>query len=111
MTIVAVRARIKCYVLRFVLLVHQGVDDSTFAHLGLSDKDKSHLSVYCAVQKFKIELEDQGLGIVRACADVIGAALQSASVLPRLAATFKDAESLAGLTLKLKKRIFLLADD
>ena len=53
--------------------------------------------------KFKIEVEDQGLGTMRACADDIGAALQSASVLPRLAATFKDAESLAGLTLKLKK--------
>ena len=47
------------------------------------------------------------MGIIRACADDIGAALRSADVLPRLAATFKDAENLAGLTLKMKKTNFI----
>jgi hypothetical protein len=59
------------------------------------------------LSKFKQEIEDRGLGIIRACADDIGAALRSVTVLPKIAETFKNAEVLAGLTLNLKKTNFL----
>ena len=57
--------------------------------------------------KFKMLIEDRGLGHVRACADDIGAAIKSLHVLPLLASIFKDAEDYAGLKLKLKKTNFV----
>jgi hypothetical protein len=53
--------------------------------------------------KFKLCIEDQGLGFIRACADDIGAVLRSAHSLTALASIFDEAEALSGLKLKMKK--------
>ena len=53
------------------------------------------------------QIEVQGLGINRACADDVGAAIRSAETLPVLASIFQEAEDLAGLSLNLKKTYFV----
>lgn len=65
------------------------------------------IAIDAFLRKFYCTIEEKGLGCIRACADDIGAALKSITVLPLLATVFQEAEMIAGLTLKIKKTVFV----
>jgi len=57
---------------------------------------------------FKLHIEDRGLGIVRACADDVGATLGALHFLPIFQNGFDKFKNISGLTLKPKKCILIL---
>jgi len=57
---------------------------------------------------FKTKIEDQGLGMVRACADDVGATLGALLLLPIFHDGFSRFKRISGLTLKPKKCVLIL---
>ena len=60
------------------------------------------------LEKFGNTIDNLGRGIVRACADDIGAALRSLQSIIPLAKIFNEAQQHAGLTLKIRKCSFVV---